>query len=96
MSFYGSTATFFLLHCDEWNRVVALPRHKFVTGATLLQLGKRVITVSRHSCVRISQKIQSQTLHINNILQEKVAKCCVYEKKIDVKKKKGGISSGPV
>jgi hypothetical protein len=30
---------FFLLHCDEWDRVVALPRHKFVTGATLLQLG---------------------------------------------------------
>jgi hypothetical protein len=28
-----------LLHCDEWDRVVALPRHKFVTGATLLQLG---------------------------------------------------------
>jgi hypothetical protein len=35
---YVSTATFFLLHCDEWDRVVALPRHKFVTGATLLQL----------------------------------------------------------
>jgi hypothetical protein len=31
---------FFLLHCDEWDRVVALPRHKFVTGATLLQLRK--------------------------------------------------------
>ena len=30
---------FFLLHCDEWDRVVALLRHKFVTGATLLQLG---------------------------------------------------------
>jgi hypothetical protein len=29
---------FFLLHCDEWDRVVGLPRHKFVTGATLLQL----------------------------------------------------------
>ena len=29
---------FFLLHCDEWDRVVALPRHKFVTGATLLQI----------------------------------------------------------
>jgi hypothetical protein len=29
-----------LLHCDEWDRVVALPRHKFVTGATLLQLRK--------------------------------------------------------
>ena len=29
----------FLLHCDEWDRVVALPRHKFVTGSTLLQLG---------------------------------------------------------
>ena len=39
MSFYVSTATFFLLHCDEWDRVVALPRYKFVTGATLLQLG---------------------------------------------------------
>jgi hypothetical protein len=35
---YVSTATFFLLHCDKWDRVVALPRHKFVTGATLLQL----------------------------------------------------------
>ena len=29
-----------MLHCDEWDRVVALPRHKFVTGATLLQLEK--------------------------------------------------------
>ena len=40
MSFYVSTGTFVLLHCDEWDRVVALPRHKFVTGATLLQLDK--------------------------------------------------------
>ena len=31
---------FFLLHCDEWDRLVALPRHNFVTGATLLQLRK--------------------------------------------------------
>ena len=38
VSFYASTATFDLLHYDEWDRVVALPRHKFVTGATLLQL----------------------------------------------------------
>ena len=38
VSFYVSTATFFLLHYDEWDRVVALPRHKFVTGDTLLQL----------------------------------------------------------
>ena len=29
---------FCLLHCNEWDHVVALPRHKFVTGATLLQL----------------------------------------------------------
>jgi hypothetical protein len=29
---------FLLFHCDEWDRVVALPRHKFFTGATLLQL----------------------------------------------------------
>jgi hypothetical protein len=42
MSFYVSTATFFLLHCDEWDRIVALPRHKFVTGATLLQLTLRI------------------------------------------------------
>jgi hypothetical protein len=42
VSFYVSTATFFLLHCDEWDRVVALPRHKFVTGATLLQLLRTV------------------------------------------------------
>jgi hypothetical protein len=40
VSFYVSTATFCLLHCDEWYRVVALPGHKFVTGATLLQLVK--------------------------------------------------------
>jgi hypothetical protein len=39
VSFYVSTATFFLAPlCDEWDSVVALPRHKFVTGATLLQL----------------------------------------------------------
>jgi hypothetical protein len=45
VSFYVSTATFFLLHCDEWDRVVALPRHKFFTGATLLQLRKMVYGV---------------------------------------------------
>jgi hypothetical protein len=28
---------FFWLHCDQWHHVVALSRHKFVTGATLLQ-----------------------------------------------------------
>ena len=33
---------FFLLHCDEWDRVVALPRHKFVRGATLLQLVRNI------------------------------------------------------
>jgi hypothetical protein len=38
VSFYISTATFCLLHCDEWDRVVALPKHRFVTGAPLLQL----------------------------------------------------------
>ena len=42
MSFYVSIATFCLLNCDEWDRVVALPRHKFVTGATLLQLAVTV------------------------------------------------------
>ena len=33
-----SSAIYFLLHYDEWDRFVAPPRHKFVTGATLLQL----------------------------------------------------------
>ena len=36
---------FFLLHCDEWDRVVALPRQKFVTGATLLQLDEMKIDI---------------------------------------------------
>ena len=49
---------FFLLHCDEWDRVVALPRHKFVTGATLLQL---IIVVTRelrtYNIVLLSYKI---------------------------------------
>ena len=51
---------FFLLHCDEWDRVVALPRHKFVTGATLLQLDKqhRVIFLTFATCHAI------QTLYI--------------------------------
>ena len=30
----------FLLQCDECDRFVAPPRHKLVTGATLLQLEK--------------------------------------------------------
>ena len=51
MSFYVSTATFFLLHCDEWDRVVALPRHKFVTGATLLQLTQHVQKICWHFVV---------------------------------------------
>jgi uncharacterized protein YmfQ (DUF2313 family) len=52
VSFNVSTATFFFLHCDEWDRVVALPRHKFVTGATLLQ---RVVTIGKHS--RLNRQI---------------------------------------
>jgi hypothetical protein len=40
-----------LLHCDEWDRVVALPRHKFVTGATLLQL----IYIGQFICNNIDQ-----------------------------------------
>ena len=38
---------FFLLHCDEWDRVVALPRHKFVTGATLSQLDVTLPKISK-------------------------------------------------
>ena len=57
MSFYVSTATFFLLHCDEWDRVVALPRHKFVTGATLLQL---YTTLQSKQVLKWSQAISWQ------------------------------------
>ena len=52
MSFYVSTATFFLLHCDEWDRVVALPRNKFVTGATLLQLAAAILMGEENEKVR--------------------------------------------
>jgi hypothetical protein len=51
VSFYVSTAIFFLLHCDEWDRVVALPRHKFVTGATLLQLGSMLRIILAVCCM---------------------------------------------
>ena len=53
---------FFLLHCD---RNVALPRHKFVTGATLLQLAGKWWGIFRtgsenggmHSKLTIENKI---------------------------------------
>ena len=72
MSFYVSTATYFLLHCDEWDRVVALSRHKFVTGATLLQLVKhRELVSSSLTCgaVRVVHIFQ---LHVFMFL----APCC--------------------
>ena len=56
MSFYVSTATFYLLHCDEWDRVVALPRHKFVTGATLLQLIKIINKIYENFNKKIKNK----------------------------------------
>ena len=59
MSFYVSTATFFLLHCDEWDRVVALPKHKFVTGATLLQLVAHVYYQLFDSMMHRSRKFYS-------------------------------------
>ena len=34
------TAIYFLLHWDEWDRFVVPLKHKFVTGATLLQLAE--------------------------------------------------------
>jgi hypothetical protein len=43
VSFYVSTAIYFLLHCDKWDHFVAPRRHKFVTGATLLQLVKMTV-----------------------------------------------------
>jgi hypothetical protein len=62
MSFYVSTATFFLLHCDEWDRVVALPRHKFVTGATLLQLVSSTNKADCHDIAEIMLKVALNTI----------------------------------
>jgi hypothetical protein len=53
----------FLLHCDEWDRIVALLRHKFVTGATLLQLVKLVKCDHRNRMKRVT---------LNNILHVKL------------------------
>jgi hypothetical protein len=53
---------FFLLHCDEWDRVVALPRHKFVTGATLLQLGDTKQSLLE-STTEITQNKHVKVLH---------------------------------
>jgi hypothetical protein len=52
VSFYVSTATFFLLHCDEWDRVVALPRHE----------NDRVVTIGKHS--RLNRQIWYR--HLNS------------------------------
>ena len=51
VSYYVSTAIYVLLHCDEWDRFVAPPRHMFVTGATLLQLGTSVLSWDKHKHV---------------------------------------------
>jgi hypothetical protein len=53
---------FFLLHCDEWDRVVALPRHKFVTGATLLQLDDTKQSLLE-STIEITQNKHVKVLH---------------------------------
>jgi hypothetical protein len=62
VSLYVSTAIFFLLHCDEWDRVVALPRHKFVTGATLLQLDDTKQSLLE-STIEITQNKHVKVLH---------------------------------
>jgi hypothetical protein len=46
VSFYVSTATFFLLHCDEWDRIVALSRQDGRHSAVALLLKAALIQVS--------------------------------------------------
>jgi len=72
VSFYVSTATYFLLHCDEWDRVVALSRHKFVTGATLLQLVKHRELVSSSLTCGVVRVVHIFQLHVFMFL----APCC--------------------
>ena len=57
---------FFLLHCDEWDRVVALPRHKFVTGATLLQL----ILIQSKKCIALYITRGSVSLTFHSALRK--------------------------
>ena len=55
---------FVLLHCDEWDRVVALPRHKFVTGATLLQLEETGVPEKKNTDVsQVTDKIYHLILY---------------------------------
>ena len=49
---------FFLLHCDEWDHVVALPRHKFVTGATLLQLVCHPLLMCKNNKLKVGAKLE--------------------------------------
>ena len=62
---------FFLLHCDEWDRVVALPRHKFVTGATLLQLtddvpSGTILAVHLQKCSHLSNEIRVMQIFLHS------------------------------
>jgi hypothetical protein len=51
-----------MFEADEWDRVVALPRHKFVTGATLLQLGDTKQSLLE-STTEITQNKHVKELH---------------------------------
>ena len=63
---------FFLLHCDEWDRVVALPRHKFVTGATLLQLGLRIPEKGWKRCKSTGNRVFGTSLKVNWKVRENI------------------------
>jgi hypothetical protein len=65
---YVSTGTFFFLHCDEWDRVVALPRQKFVTGATLLQLGPLYVELVLQNYIQWFILHQTH-IYVHNLVQ---------------------------
>ena len=69
---------FFLLHCDEWDRVVALPRHKFVTGTTLLQLKMTQWFVTRVTwrVPHVVQELPTLPEHISSP-PDIVGSCCL-------------------
>ena len=50
---------FFLLHCDEWDRVVALPSHKFVTGANIIAARKSILVGLYNKKKKKKKKIQT-------------------------------------
>jgi hypothetical protein len=77
VSFYVSTATFFLLHCDEWDRVVALPRP--ITG----NYGRRSFSKYGISYYTIHASIAKYGIDIQIVMPE-MTKFKMFREKVNM------------